>query len=47
VSQSLFVTEQVVRTAQARLVGSPYGYIRRISCSYDDGVLTLWGALLA
>ena len=37
--------DAVVETAQARLAASLYANVRRVSCSYDDDVLTLRGWL--
>lgn len=35
--------EEISEAAQVRLQHSPYRAIRRISCRFDDGVLTLVG----
>lgn len=40
-----FRTDGVATLAQSRLTGSPYFNVRRLSCSFHDGVLTLRGWL--
>lgn len=35
--------EDIGEAAQVRLQHSPYRAIRRVSCTFDDGVLTLVG----
>ncbi len=39
------LVDDIAEAAQVRLQHSPYRTIRRISCRFDDGVLTLSGAV--
>jgi osmotically-inducible protein OsmY len=39
------LSEDVEETARVQLQHSPYRAIRRVSCRFEDGVLTLIGAV--